>query len=169
MFTATTSVEAVRNGPGNQYYVDPDGVLTFRIVQTPKDFMGRPEWFIPSRTDPGRDGIGQAVERFERAGVYLPKSTYGPEYSLEAENCGGTGAYCGTAPSYNPDVCPNGYQQVAYDKCCAGNDCVFASDMVQFNSLKDLSSDDTSACAPTAVSTLVALVGMLMTGAVLPF
>jgi hypothetical protein len=113
------SIDEVRDGPGNQYHVDSNGVVTFRIVQTPKDFAGRPGWFIPSRNDVGFGGRGFAVERVERAGVYLPRSTYGPYLSLVA-TCGGSGTYCsGTAAPYNPNPCPSGYTIQAYDRCCS--------------------------------------------------
>lgn len=112
------SINQVRDGPGNQYHVDSNGVVTFRIVQTPKNFVGRPEWFIPTRDDPGVGGRGFAVERVERSGVYLPRATYGPFLSLEA-TCGGSGSYCsGTVAPYNPNPCPSGFTIQAYDRCC---------------------------------------------------
>ena len=114
-FSLTTSLQQVRTGPGNQFFVDSNGVLTFRIAQGPQNYVGRPEWFIPSRTDRGQDGKGFAAERFERAGVYLPKATFGPYMTLAA-SCGGSGPYCsGTLVKYDPDVCASGYEQVAYD------------------------------------------------------
>lgn len=129
-FQEVNSLDQVRNGPGNQYYVDSNNVVTFRIVQTPQTFVGRPEWFIPSRNDPGRDGLGYAVERVERENVYLPRLTYGPYYTLEA-NCGGSGAYCsGNAINSNPDPCPSGFSIQAYDRCCSDVNplsCMFAN------------------------------------------
>ena len=128
-FTKAGSLKEVRTGPGNQYFVDMNGVVTFRVVQLPLNYVGRPSWFIPSRADLGQDGKGFAVERFERDGVYLPHSTYGPYMTLDA-NCGGSGPYCsGTPVKYDPDVCPIGFEQLAYDYCCSTSDksnCVFA-------------------------------------------
>lgn len=128
-FQAVSSLSAVREGPGNQYHVDSSGVVSFRISQSPKSYVGRPQWFIPSKTDTGLGGTGFAVERFERAGVYLPRATFGPSMTLKAE-CAGTGPYCAeSGTTYDPDVCPPGYQQKAYDYCCSNEDdsnCIFA-------------------------------------------
>lgn len=130
-FTLASSIDEVRNGPGNQYYIDEDNAVTFRIVRLPHTFIGSPGWSIPSLTDPGKYGNGYAIERFERDGILLPKLSYGPHYLVEAQNCGGSGAYCANSiPSYNPDVCDSGYTQVSYDKCCSVTDplaCKFAS------------------------------------------
>jgi hypothetical protein len=118
-YTKVTSLQQVRTGPGNQYYVDPNGVLTFRIAQHPQYYVGRPEWFIPSRTDLDVYGKVYAVDRFERSGVYLPHASYGPYLSLKA-TCEGSGPYCSGSPvKYDPNVCPSGYQQLAYDFCCS--------------------------------------------------
>jgi hypothetical protein len=130
VFTPASSLTDVRIGPGNQYFVDSDGVVTFRIVQLPQSYVGHPNWFIPSRDDVGQYGEKFAVERFERSGVYLPHATYGPYMTLNAD-CGGSGPYCsGTVAAYDPDVCPVGYEQRAYDYCCSKSDssnCVFAN------------------------------------------
>jgi hypothetical protein len=127
-FTKATTLDQVRKGPGNQYFVDSNGVLTFRIVLSPHGYVGRPEWFIPSRTDAGIFG-GFAMRRFERSGVLLPMVSYG-SHVVVATTCGGTGPYCsGTPVNYDPDVCPRNFQQLAYDYCCSAanaNDCVFA-------------------------------------------
>lgn len=129
VFTKAGSLKQVRTGPGNQYFVDSSGVVTFRIVQLPQNYVGRPGWFIPSRTDLGQNGKGYAVERFERSGVYLPHATYGPYMTLDAV-CGGSAPYCSETPKkYDPDVCPSGFQQLAYDYCCStsnASSCVFA-------------------------------------------
>jgi hypothetical protein len=128
-YTQVGSIQQVRTGPGNQYYVDGNGVLTFRIAQHPQYYVGRPEWFIPNRTDLDiYDKRVFAVERFERSGVYLPHASYGPYLRLTA-TCGGTGPYCsGTPVKYDPNVCPSGYEQISYDYCCRTtnpSDCVF--------------------------------------------
>jgi hypothetical protein len=127
-FTKAASLDQVRNGPGNQFFVDSNGVLTFRIVMSPMGYIGSPDWFIPSRTDVGLFG-GFAMRRFERSGVFLPMVSYG-SHLVVAAKCGGTGPYCsGTPLNYDPDVCPRNFQQHAYDYCCSAansNECVFA-------------------------------------------
>ena len=130
IFTLASSLQQVRSGPGNQYFVDSNGVVTFRIAQHPNSHVGRPNWYIPSRTDLDLNPKIFAVSRFERSGVYLPKSDYGPSLTVKA-NCAGSGVYCSTKPGkYDPNVCPSGYQQLAYDYCCKTtnpSDCVYAS------------------------------------------
>lgn len=135
-FTAVSSIEKVRNGLGNTYHVDENGVITFRVIQTPQSYVGDPNWFLPSYDTVGKWGQGYALDRFERDGVRLPKLKYGPYLLLEAENCGATqGVYCTGTPAvngntYNPNVCStNGYKQVAYDACCSTSNpsrCEFA-------------------------------------------
>jgi hypothetical protein len=129
-YASATSIEQVRTGPGNQYFVDGNGVITFRVFQHPVSYSGRPEWFVPSRTDLDLNYKTFALPRFERSGVYLPMTSNGPQLTLKA-NCGGTGPYCSTKPAkYDPDVCTSGYQQLAYDYCCKSTDpldCVYAS------------------------------------------
>lgn len=126
-FTATSSTENVRTGPGDEYYVE-NNVLTFRVSQTPQNYIPEP-WFIPDKDDPNENGFGKAVRGFERDGVYLPQRAWGPYLHIEAE-CGGTGAFCsGDVVDYDPDVCPPGYEQISYDSCCSGTDCVFANNV----------------------------------------
>ena len=116
-FHRVNSVGAVRKSSGNTYFVDANGVLTFRVIQNPKMFIGRPNFFLPQYTDPGRDKLGVALERFERYGMRLPKFTYGPKIVINAD-CPSTGAYCSVKPpAYMPAVCPAGYSQIAYDTC----------------------------------------------------
>jgi hypothetical protein len=131
-FSSASSFAQVRNGPGNLYYVDPNGVLTIRLVQLPKDFVGRPNWFLPGYNDTGRDGLGLALDFFSRDNVTLPRVIFGSSYTLTAHCPSSSGAYCTptTTPTttYDPDVCPNGYEQVAYDACCSTTTthCVYA-------------------------------------------
>ena len=116
-FYQVDSVAAVRNSPGNTYHVDSNGVLTFRVIQNPRMFIGRPDFFLPQYTDPGRDGLGRALDRFERYGMRLPVFEYGPVIGITAD-CPATGAYCTELPpKYMPEVCPEGSTQIAYDKC----------------------------------------------------
>ena len=122
MFHQVGSVADVRTSLGNTYHVDSNGVLTFRIIQTPQTFVGRPEFFLPQYTDLGRDGLGFALERFERDGVRLLSFVYGPYLKLDA-NCPSSGAYCSESPSsYPPEVCPSGYSQTGYDTCTSISD-----------------------------------------------
>jgi hypothetical protein len=112
------TVADVRNSLGNTYHVDSNGVLSFRVIQTPRLFVGRPEFFLPQYTDEGLDGIGLALESFERNGIRLPAFTYG-NYLKVAADCPSSGAYCSELPavSFEPDVCPDGYVQTGYDVC----------------------------------------------------
>jgi hypothetical protein len=128
-FTKAASLQEVRTGPGNQYHMDSSGVLTFRVVQPPAGYVGRPNWFIPSRTDPYLSEKAFAIGRLERSGVYLPIKAYEPYLQVDA-TCGGSDPYCpGTPAVFDPDVCPNGYIQKAYDSCCSAANlsrCVYA-------------------------------------------
>ena len=127
--TAVSSVDLVRNGSGNTYYVDSNGVLTFRLFQIARTWVGNPTWFgVPSYNMIARDGINFAVPRYERNGVIVPQSTQA-WFRVQA-TCNGTGVFCdGTFIDYDPNVCEAGYTQVAYDKCCSTsnpNQCTFA-------------------------------------------
>lgn len=127
VFEQVDSIEQVRSGPGNQYHVDSSGVLTFRIIQLPPTFVGRRDWFFPmTNTTPEL----VEIDHFERAGMYLPRYSLGPRYTLQA-NCEGSGVYCSEkAHIESVNVCPNGYTQVAYDRCCPtweSGECLFAN------------------------------------------
>jgi hypothetical protein len=116
-FHQVGSIEEVRNSIGNTYHVDSEGILTLRIIQTPKLFVGRPEFFLPQWTDPGRYQENFALERFERDGVRLIRMTYGPYLTVDAD-CESSGSFCTERPSSNfPDVCPPGFEQIYYDTC----------------------------------------------------
>jgi hypothetical protein len=121
-FHQVGSVADVRTSLGNAYHVDSIGVLTFRIIQTSKTYVGHPEFFLPQYSDEGKYGTHYALERFERDGIRLPKMTYGPYLTLDAD-CPSTGAYCSQFPSsYQPEVCPSGYSQTGYDTCTSISD-----------------------------------------------
>jgi len=124
-FHQVSSVEEVRNSLGNTYYVDSaTGLLTFRIIQTPKNFVGRPEFFLPSYNDNGKRGQGYALGRFERDGIRLPIMGYGPYLTLEA-NCAtdSSGVYCNNSPPVaEVGVCGSGFVQTGYDVCTSVND-----------------------------------------------
>lgn len=135
-FSATSSVDSVRFGPGNTYFVDTDGVLTLRVVEFPASFVGNPNWFIPDYNSPGRNGYGKAIPSFSRDGVLLPQIPYGVSLEIRARcpsdnNFSPTDGNCPESvfSSYDPDVCDEGYVQRAYDRCCQiGNDqnCIYA-------------------------------------------
>jgi hypothetical protein len=137
VFRPVSSVTAVRKSAGNTYHVSSDGVLTIRIVQTAQTFVGRPDWFLPSWDSPDRGGPGTfALNRFERKGIRLPVSAYGPTLVVEA-NCPATGAYCSgvlqsTVTRTVDNVCPRGFTQRSYDRCCstANSTCVYANGAV---------------------------------------
>lgn len=119
--TAVNSVKAVRDGPGNTYHVDSNGVLTLRLFQIARTWTGDPDWFgIPTYDMIARDKVNFAIPRYERSGVRLPKSTQA-SFLIQAM-CSGTttGVFCTeNVVDYDPDVCQPGYEQVAYDKCCS--------------------------------------------------
>jgi len=126
-FQQVSSMEEVRNSIGNTYHVDSStGLLTFRIIQTPSNFVGRPDFFLPSYDDIGKWGNGYALGRFERDGVRLPKMAYGPYLTLEA-NCSpdASGKYCnGMSPTPEVHVCGSntGFYQTGYDVCTSTTD-----------------------------------------------
>ena len=87
------------------------------------------EWVIPGWDTKFRDR-SMALDRFERDGARLPMYSFFSTITLEV-SCIGSGIYCsGTLPEYDPEVCPDGYQQIGYDRCCRNGvtDCVYAWD-----------------------------------------
>jgi len=125
-FSAVSSIDKVRNSLGNTYHVDSNGLLTVRIIQTPQSFVGNPDWLLPDYSTPGKWGSWYALDRFSRNGVFLPRMSYGPWLDILA-NCQRSGAYCAKKPNdMSIDVCPQGYNQVAYDKCCNPSTCLYA-------------------------------------------
>jgi hypothetical protein len=130
-FRAANSVAEVRRSAGNAYHMSPEGVLTVRVVEFARLFTGNPSWFLPSYGTPDRnDPGGFALPKFQRAGLLLPNEVYANQIRIRA-TCGGTGVYCsGTVGAHDPDVCPPGYVQTAYDACCSASDpnlCTFAN------------------------------------------
>ena len=128
-FHSVNSIAEVRKSIGNTYHFSKEGLLTLRIIQFPQTYVGNPDWFLPKYTDIGQWGSGYAIPRFERGGVLLPGLSYGPWLDVVA-NCpasGSNSAYCSQLPpNLDPDVCPAGYLQTAYDACCSGSNCVYA-------------------------------------------
>jgi hypothetical protein len=136
-FTSVSSMNEVRLGPGNTYYVDANGVLTFRMSMEPVVFTGNPSWILANyTTGPRLDHELYALDRFERAGLRLPKPQWDAHILLQAQcpsdnNDSPKDGYCAesVARNYDPEVCPTGYVQTAYDKCCQKTSlrrCVFA-------------------------------------------
>jgi hypothetical protein len=139
-FTKVNTINKVYTGTGSQYYVDSNGVITFRVAQTVNGYAGnKTTLVIPNyKTLPRQyqEYNLWGMERFERNNILLPQSHWGAMYTLHAQcpndidNTKRRG-YC-TEPvqrNYDPDVCPPGYVQVAYDKCCNSNnsnDCITA-------------------------------------------
>ena len=107
-----------------------------RLVQTSSRFVGYDtdgdgvgEWLIPGWDTPGRK-YEYALDRFERAGVRLPQFSFSANLKIQA-SCVGSGKYCtGDLAAYDPSVCPEGYTQVGYDRCCRNgtNDCKYPED-----------------------------------------
>jgi hypothetical protein len=119
-FQEVQSIRDVRESLGNTFYVDPNGVITFRIIQLSKSFTGRPDFFLPQYDDVGRNGNGYALSRFERDGIRLPVFSDGTYLELIAD-CPVSQLgpfYCSEVPEpYKPKVCPEGYEQTGYDVC----------------------------------------------------
>jgi len=146
-FTQVSSVEQVRRGQGDVYYVDPtDGVLYVRVVQTALTHLGYTSgnetgWHTFDYDDLGVWGDhtnGYKLPRFERGGVLLPKAVWGPELIIQVTDCAPdpkNNAYCLEKPneSADPNPCDSfeGYtKQTAYDTCCKPEDptsCMFAN------------------------------------------
>ena len=87
-------------------------------------FTGNSSWILPKDNDLGRDGDQFAIDRFERAGIYLPAREYGHWITIDTDCVTGTGdrtPFCANFPqNATLSVCDNnGYEQVAYDKCCS--------------------------------------------------
>jgi hypothetical protein len=118
-FHQVDSIVAVRRSLGNTYHVDVNGVLTFRVVQTPKLFVGKPDYFLPQWSNKGKWNRGYALTRFERDGVKLPRFSYGNHLKLQADCPSIDGIYCSEdmVTSYEPEICPSGYRQTGYDTC----------------------------------------------------
>ena len=119
-FTRASSLDEVRTGAGNKYFVDSNGVLTVRVFQLARTWTGNPSWLgIPSWNMIASDNVTFAVPRFDRDGIKMPNFA-GGYFRIQASSCGGSGVFCSDSVSdYDPSVCPSGYAQVAYDKCCS--------------------------------------------------
>jgi hypothetical protein len=128
-FVRVSSEAAVRNSKGNTYFFGTDGLLVIRIIQFSGGYIrDNNGWILPeySTTVPWNPNE-YVINRFERGGVLLPVMSYGPYIQINA-NCG-SGTYCSQRPpTLNPNPCPSGYLQVAYDKCCTtSGSCICAN------------------------------------------
>ena len=130
-FSEASSIEEVRTGLGNTYHYS-NGVLTVRVIMTAQSNMGTPDWVLPGWNDISEPWRGYSLDRFERDGVWLPIMAYGPQLRITADCASNDGVYCNqsidtaTVTSVVDNVCPSGMQQVSYDRCCDGTQCVYA-------------------------------------------
>jgi hypothetical protein len=142
IFTPVASIDAVRNGRGNNYHVDVNGVVTFRIAQIAQSYTGRPTFTLPNYTTPNQFAWDTyALRRFENDGIRIPQLHLYNGYRLLAKCPSDTatspknGNCPEPVPIYDPDVCPSGYVQKAYDRCCQRTDlrkCVYADGSKNF-------------------------------------
>jgi hypothetical protein len=134
--TRVSSIDTVRNGPGNNYYVDSNGVLTVRIAQIAQTYTGRPTWSLPNYTTPNQFPWDTwALRRLEYDGIRLSQYHLYNSYRIQVTCPSDTTASpqndnCPeSVPIYDPDVCPTNYIQKAYDRCCQRLDvqkCIYA-------------------------------------------
>lgn len=137
LYTKASSIDEVRKERGDSYHVDETGVLSLRIVMMSDQYIGnaRTPFQVPHWSTPGKWNQNFALRRFERDEIRLPMFS-SAEIRVQAR-CPSdiaTSPKNGYCPEvihnvYDPDVCPVGYVQVSYDKCCAfsdRNNCVFA-------------------------------------------
>jgi hypothetical protein len=111
-FSAVDSVAHVRYSLGNTYFYDDAAQLLYiRVVQPPQTKTGDPDWRLWGLDD---------LDKFSFNGITLPSFSYGPYLQIIADCTEGSIAgHCATTPTYvEPEVCPLGYVQVSYDKCC---------------------------------------------------
>ena len=132
-FIAVDSLAKVRYSQGNTYFFDTTTkLLHVRIIMAPEAYTGdslyssTPEWRLWNLDDPNTvswHARTHAIDRFEFNNVVLPRAAYGGYLQIEAAcNEGDQDSnYCPMPEGYdiqNIEVCPSGYSQVAYDKCC---------------------------------------------------
>jgi len=131
-FTKVDSRREVRISKGNVYHFNPyDGLLTVRIIRSPKSFLGYKEtgFLLPDFDTAGLTGVENALSRFERSGVLLGTAEFGPFLQIDAHCGSNDGFYCsGQRESVDIRVCDPGYEQTAYDTCCDKSECYTAAD-----------------------------------------
>jgi hypothetical protein len=123
VFQKVSSHAAVRTAGGNAYFIDSNGFLTVRLINSAQGYTGDPSWLFPSWDTLGKWDTWYAIDRFSRGNITLPRLWWGPYITIQS-NCSpssSNSAYCATMPSnvMNVVICSSGYTQVAYDKCCS--------------------------------------------------
>lgn len=127
IFQPVSSMAQVRSSQGNVYHFDEStGLLTVRVIMTPNGFVGdttQGGWVFPDFSTPGKWDKGLALRHFERAGVLLPIKNNNPWLQIEADcprGMGNRASFCqDMPPAMAIQVCEEGFEQVAYDKCCS--------------------------------------------------
>jgi len=79
------------------------------MVQPPQDYAG----------DPGWKALAEPYRSFVRDGISIPRFTQFPRLRITA-NCAGS-TFCNTRPTNpanEPNPCPSGWVQPAFDRCC---------------------------------------------------
>ena len=130
-FTPASSIAEVRYSQGNKYFYDNiTNMLYVRIIMAPQTYTGdnlyspTAKWHIWNTSDLNNkpyDKRVHALDRYSFNGVTLAKYNTASYLQIDADcNPNSSSKYCTNTPSYvGPQVCPPGYVQVAYDKCCA--------------------------------------------------
>jgi len=137
-FALVDSVAHVRHSQGNTYYFDTTtNLLYVRIIQFPETFTGDDVysstamwhlWDLDTPNTKSWDPNPYALDRYSFNGITLPKFAYGNYLQITADCVeSSVSGHCAVTPTYvEPEVCPTGYIQVSYDKCCtsaASTDC----------------------------------------------
>lgn len=129
-FTAADSVAHVRASPGNTYYYDANTKLLYvRIIMFPITYTGdnlyspTAMWHLWDFDDPNNkpwDAREHALDRYSFNGVLLPKYHSNNWIQISTDcNVGSDSDHCANTPDYvEPELCPPGYVQVSFDKCC---------------------------------------------------
>jgi len=135
-FVAVGSPAEVRFSAGNTYHFDTTtNLLHIRIIMFPQSYTGdalfseASEWHLWDFDSlDNRTPRTHALDRFSFNGITLPKAAHSNAYIQITADCVQTSeGYCANTPEYvEPEVCPSGYIQISYDKCCrsvGSNDC----------------------------------------------
>lgn len=168
IFTEVDSLAKVRFGQGNVYFHDSTtNLLYVRVIQSPEAYMGdtlystTPRWRLWTLDDPDARSWSPtpyALDRFEFNGVMLPKFWSGGSYlniqaTCNEDNPGSK--YCPMPQAYSVqsiEVCPSGYSQVAYDKCCLTSDLNTCYDFTASPSTSPTSNPTLDSCSSIVVN-----------------
>ena len=134
-FTAVDSLAKVRFSQGNVYFFDTvTNLLHIRVIQAPNSYVGdtlytsTPTWRLWTLDDPdARGGSQYALDRYTFNGVTLIDSSSNFNLKIDA-SCNEedpSSLYCPMPQGYSVqsiELCPTGYEQTAYDKCCLSAD-----------------------------------------------